>query len=82
VDHFGNLTTNLLLKYGLSGRVEIGGEPIPGFSLTFSDVGEGKLLAYRGSSGLLEIALRNGNAKEALNKGEGVNVVLEITTGA
>jgi S-adenosylmethionine hydrolase len=43
----------------------------------FADVGRGEPLAYIGSSGLLEIGVNHGSAREQLNLTEGQPVRLE-----
>lgn len=64
VDHFGNLVTGFT-SVGVEGRWEMacGGRR---FELdagrTFSDVGRGALVLYVGSSGRVEVALRDGSA--------------------
>jgi hypothetical protein len=67
VDRFGNLITNC------PGRgpdphvlVSVGGIQIAGLRRTYSDVAPGKLVAYTGSSGYVEIAVREGSAASAL----------------
>lgn len=73
IDRFGNIITSLaakmlginmhnILKQDLKWRFEIGHTKIKNISLTYSDVNEGEFLAYIGSSGYLEIGIRNGNA--------------------
>jgi len=73
IDNFGNLITSLKAsEIGLDisnlkdWTVEIGKHKIKGISETFSEVNENQLLAYIGSFGYIEIALRNGNASEYL----------------
>lgn len=67
IDHFGNLITTIWLD-GVwnDGFVQIKGIQIP-LRSTYSEVGIGELVAYRGSSGLLEVGVRNGNAQKRLN---------------
>ncbi|MFN0117690.1 MAG: S-adenosyl-l-methionine hydroxide adenosyltransferase family protein [Elusimicrobiota bacterium] len=69
VDHFGNLVTNLkaseLKDFSENSKIwfEIADKnTIRGVSQTYSSVEEGKPLIVVGSSGFLEIALRNGHA--------------------
>lgn len=72
VDRFGNLVTNL-------GHELLGGDParwairVASMTLpirrTFADVASGSLLAYPGSGGCLEIAVRDGRADEDLRSG-------------
>lgn len=81
VDHFGNLITsfqfpipNIQDPIPNIQSVEIAGQRIPRLSRTFADVAPGELVAYVGSSGHLEIAVREGNAAEALGAGVGAPV--------
>jgi len=75
IDRFGNIITSLssialginmhnILKQDLKWKFEIGHTKIKNISTTYSDVEEGEFLAYIGSSGFLEIGIRNGNAAE------------------
>jgi hypothetical protein len=76
VDHFGNLITDLTVQpfhKWLAGEhdaprvaIEIAGHSIDGIHQTFADVKIGELIAYFGSSGRLEIAVRQGNAASML----------------
>jgi S-adenosylmethionine hydrolase len=69
IDRFGNCITNLLQP----GDVEINGVTVR-FANTYGDVAEGDLLALINSDGLLEIAMRNGNAAETMGVSRGVRV--------
>jgi S-adenosylmethionine hydrolase len=71
VDRFGNAITNLVAAR--AGRLEIGGRSIP-VRRTYADVATGELLALAGSSGLLEIACRDGSAATALGAARGAVV--------
>lgn len=63
IDSFGNLITNIHSAcVPDSALVEVGSKLVRGLSRTFSDVDNGCPVAYRGSSGFVEIAVRNGNA--------------------
>ena len=66
IDTFGNLITNIKPSAALNGTIKINEFLIPQLSKTFSDVTAGEIVAYTGSSGLLEIAIRNGNAAQQL----------------
>jgi hypothetical protein len=78
VDHFGNLITNVKpAKAGSSISVAVRGRRIEALSNTFGDVEAGELVAYVGSSGHLEIAVRNGNAAQALGMDVGDVVRIE-----
>jgi S-adenosylmethionine hydrolase len=78
IDHFGNLITSI---QGMAPdsllTVVIAGERIPRLSRTFTDVEPGKLVAYLGSSGYLEIAANEGNAAKRLNVDIGDQVWVE-----
>jgi len=74
IDHFGNIITSFdasmtagdpswHLSAGTSG-------PLP-IVRTYGEVAPGMPLAYAGSSGMIEIAIRNGNAREKLGITEG-----------
>jgi S-adenosylmethionine hydrolase len=73
VDRFGNGVTNLLAPHG--GRIEVAGRTL-GLVRTYGDVPTGTYLAVTGSSGLVEIALRDGNAARGLGLARGTPVVL------
>jgi S-adenosylmethionine hydrolase len=79
VDRFGNLITNigesaLSIAVASAGRVVCGATEIGSLGRTYSDVLEGELTALVGSSGLVEIAVRNGNAAARLGAGPGTRV--------
>lgn len=78
IDHFGNLITNFDIS-GANSPVTIvaKGCNIEKLSHTFSDVAPGELVAYAGSSGHLEIAVRNGNAARTLGMDIGDPVQIE-----
>jgi S-adenosylmethionine hydrolase len=73
VDRFGNAVTNLLAMRG--GEVRVGTLALP-VRRTYADVGSGEPLALVGSSGLVEIAVRDGNAAGKLGLRRGSEVVL------
>jgi len=80
VDAFGNLLTSLAAELVPAGaQVEVAGRegtfhPLCG--KTFADVAPGALVAYIGSSGLLEIGLRDGSAATMIGAGRGSPVRL------
>jgi hypothetical protein len=78
VDHFGNATTNLprpiVEKPALSIRVN--GKALGKLKRTYWDVAPGKPLALIGSSGLLEIAVRDGSAAKQLKLKVGDEVTI------
>ncbi len=79
-DQFGNLITNIAA--GLAAalgpaptlEVTVAGHPISGIAATYAAVPSGSLLALINSSGLLEIAVREGHAARQL----GVRVGAEV----
>jgi len=73
VDRFGNAVTNLLAAHG--GVVEVGQLHLPVLR-TYADVAPGTPLALVGSSGLIEIAVRDGNASALLGLARGATVLL------
>jgi S-adenosylmethionine hydrolase len=75
IDRFGNLVTNFR-HVNADAHVIVAGHHIAGLSHTFSDVAPGKLVAYMGSSGYLEIAVREGHA--AIELGMDVGDPLQI----
>jgi len=75
-DRFGNAITNIKPK-GDPEAVRVVGRHIP-FVRTFADVPEGKALAYKGSSGLVEIAINGGSLKEAFRLLPGAAVTLHL----
>jgi S-adenosylmethionine hydrolase len=76
VDRFGNAVTNMLSWRG--GVVEANGHRLP-LVRTYADVASGDALALVGSSGLVEIAVRNGSAATTLGLARGDAVVLRPT---
>jgi S-adenosylmethionine hydrolase len=74
-DRFGNLVTNLKMKNKTGSKLKIHGVIVP-LKVTYADVSQGELVAYTGSSGLVEIAARNGNARQLLKAQYGDRVVL------
>ncbi|MEP6733784.1 MAG: SAM-dependent chlorinase/fluorinase [bacterium] len=72
IDRFGNLVTNLVARHG--GTIEIAGRAIA-LRKTYGDVASGETVALVGSSGLVEIAVCDGSAAEALSAHRGMQVV-------
>src|SRR5437762_2205621 len=82
VDTFGNATTNLsreLLGERRLKAVRVKGRDLGRLRRTYWDVAPGKPLALIGSSGLLEVAVRDGSAVEELGVrvGDEVEVAIE-----
>lgn len=76
VDRFGNAVTNLLGLRG--GAVDIAGRSIP-IRHTYAEVGVNELVAVVGSTGFIEIAVRDGNASQRLGIQRGAKVRLRST---
>ena len=75
VDRFGTLVSNLspsALKPGAS--IRIGGVDVGPLHRTFADVASGALVAFTGSGGTVEIAVRDGSATRLLGLGVGAEV--------
>jgi S-adenosyl-L-methionine hydrolase (adenosine-forming) len=73
VDRFGNAVTNLLAMRG--GHVQVAGLSLA-LRRTYADADRGEPVALVGSSGLVEIAVRDGSAAERLGLRRGSSVVL------
>jgi S-adenosyl-L-methionine hydrolase (adenosine-forming) len=73
IDRFGNAVTNLMARRG--GTVDVAGRAIP-LRRAYADAAPGELVALVGSSGLVEIALREGNAAAMLALRRGAPVLL------
>ena len=73
IDRFGNAVTNLVARRG--GAVEVGGRRLA-LARTYSEVSPGAPVALVGSSGLVEIAVRDGSAATALELRRGTPVRL------
>ncbi len=73
IDRFGNAVTNLMARRG--GVLVVGAHRLP-LARTYGDVEPGALVALVGSSGLVEIARRDGSAAEHLSLARGSEVVL------
>src|SRR5437867_2589477 len=73
IDRFGNAMTNLAAVHG--GTVRIG-DTVLVVSQTYIDVAAGSAIAVIGSSGFIEIAVRDGSAARALGLHRGTRVSL------
>ena len=84
VDRFGNLMTNLdFARFeswhaGMDIVIEVGVTRISGLARTYGDAPVGEAVALFGSSGYLEIAVREGSAAEALRVGRGDTVTVSL----
>jgi S-adenosylmethionine hydrolase len=80
IDHFGNATTNIrqnALKKAPAASVKVNRRTIGKLKRTYWDVAPGKPLALIGSSGLLEIAVRDGSARDDLKLQVGDEVAIK-----
>jgi S-adenosyl-L-methionine hydrolase (adenosine-forming) len=78
VDRFGNLVTNLPATWGRTGSgMRAAGVAVGPLRRTFGDVEPGQLVAYEGSGGLVEVAVRDGSAARLLGAGIGAAVTIE-----
>ena len=73
IDRFGNLVTNLVARHG--GVIELDGVSVP-LRRTYVEAGYGECIALTGSSGLVEVAVRDGSAAALLGATRGDKVVL------
>jgi S-adenosylmethionine hydrolase len=73
IDHYGNLISDLPAREAGS-TVAIVGRRMP-IVRTYRDVPANELLAYIGSQGTVEIAVRDGRADRALDAPRGTPVV-------
>lgn len=77
IDRFGNLITDVKGRSLRPGSIiEVRGREIQGVSRTYADVKEGELLALIGSSGHLELSVRDGSAAQELEARVGDEVVV------
>lgn len=72
IDRFGNAITNLVALR--AGVVEVATIALP-LRRTYADAARGTALAIVGSSGLIEIAVRDGSAAQLLRLGRGDSIV-------
>jgi S-adenosyl-L-methionine hydrolase (adenosine-forming) len=75
IDRFGNAVTNLMAPRG--GTIELPGLALP-IRRTYGDAAHFDPLALIGSSGLVEIAVRDGSAAARLGLARGSEVVLRV----
>ncbi len=89
IDHFGNMALNVTLGESVAHwpwvvekpiHTQAGNSTIQGLSRTFADVESGQPLVYWNSAGRLEIALRDGNAANALGLIRGDTIVVSCRT--
>ena len=75
LDRFGTLISNIpgpAVEPGV--RIKVGGTEIGTLSRSFGDVARGALVAFVGSGGTVEVAVRDGSAARLLGVGVGAEV--------
>jgi S-adenosylmethionine hydrolase len=85
IDKFGNLITNIsseLIEETMDSeklKIYVGNTILNSIEKMFSAVPEGEPVAYTGSSGMLEVGINKGNAKQMLGvqKGARISLVLQ-----
>ena len=78
VDSFGNLICSAQRdELPMAPVFRVGDHEIVGLSRTFCSVARGEAVAYIGSSGRLEIAIREGNAASCWGVGRGDEIVVD-----
>lgn len=79
IDRFGNAISDVRLPEGARVRtVRAGPVELEGLARTYADVAVSESLALVGSSGYLEISVRDGSAREALGLEIGQDVEVEL----
>jgi hypothetical protein len=82
VDRFGNLITDIrAARLPAQGSVRVARLRLGRLSRVFEDVPVGKPLAYVGSAGVLEIAVREGSAAKTYRLGRGAPVMVAAGAG-
>jgi hypothetical protein len=77
IDRFGNLITNLTPQAVTGGfEIELGGSRITAASQTYGEAPASEPFIIAGSSGYIEISLKDGSAASALGAGQGQHFVL------
>ena len=74
IDRFGNCVTNLLAPGG--GTVSVNGRGLGAVRRTYADASAGEPVAVIGSTGLVEVAVREGSAAAVLGLARGDRIVL------
>jgi S-adenosyl-L-methionine hydrolase (adenosine-forming) len=83
IDRFGNLISNIETAAGkMDGTVLVEGRPIGPIRRTFSDVRPGEPVAYIGSGGHLEVAIRDGSAAEYFEVAKGCDAEILVAPSA
>ena len=77
VDHFGTLVTNVAGDTVAGATaITVAGTAVGPLKRTFADVAPGEPVAYVGSDGMLEVAVRDGSAADRLEAGVGAKLTV------
>lgn len=77
VDVFGNLITSLRPQdLAPASRLSVGGTTVGPLRRTYADVACGETVVYEGSSGWIEVGIRDGSAASALQVSRGQSLVV------
>jgi S-adenosyl-L-methionine hydrolase (adenosine-forming) len=80
IDKFGNIITSLQRHHlGREFAIRIAGFSITRFCSNFSEAEPGEFFALEGSTGYIELALKQESAADRLNIGPGAEIELEST---
>lgn len=82
IDRFGNLISSIEAARKMDGIVAVEGKSVGPIRRTFSDVHPGEPLAYVGSGGHLEIAVRDGSAAEYFGVAKGCEAEILVAPAA
>jgi len=74
-DRYGNAITTIRSPASPPKHVRVAGRELP-FATHYAEVAPGEPLALAGSSGLVEISVRDGSARDALRLADGMRVAL------
>lgn len=87
-DHFGNLVTNITAKDidalkqpGESVEIMCGNTRVHGIRQTYAEMEAGEKLALIGSHGCVELAVRNGSARDTWQVTRGEPVIIRMAPG-
>ena len=81
IDRFGNLISNIEAdRLFPAAKIAVNGENLGSLRRTFSDVKPGQPLAYLGSGGHLEIAVRDGSAHDYFSVSPGADIEIEVAS--
>lgn len=79
VDRFGNLVTSIpAARLSPGAVIQVAGQAVGPLHATYSDVDSGALVALAGSTGFLEIAVRDASAASRLAAGRGTEVRIRL----